>query len=103
MNEAANEKDHKKTARSRNQSDCRIWMIPPARKLRKKIKQYNNQNKKNAKISIARNWLPVFLINKIQLWNQFKMYSERKGIDIKNDLSDKSIGKEWTYFSHLQF
>ena len=25
-----------KTARSRNQSDCRIWRIPPARKLRRK-------------------------------------------------------------------
>ena len=42
MNEAANDsarvsgQDRKKTARSRNQSDCRIWRIPPARKLGKK-------------------------------------------------------------------
>ena len=42
VNEAANDsarvsgQDRKKTARSRNQSDSRIWRIPPARKLRKK-------------------------------------------------------------------
>ena len=42
VNEAANDsarvsgQDRKKNARSRNQSDCRIWRIPPARKLRKK-------------------------------------------------------------------
>ena len=41
-NKAANDsarvsgQDRKETARSRNQSDCRIWRIPPARKLRKK-------------------------------------------------------------------
>ena len=41
VNEAANDsarvsgQDRKKTARSRNQSDCRIWRIPPARKLKK--------------------------------------------------------------------
>ena len=43
VNEAANNsarvsgQDRKKTARSRNQSDCRIWRIPPARKLKKYI------------------------------------------------------------------
>ena len=43
VKEAANdsarvsEQDRKKTARSRNQSDCRIWRIPPAHKLGKKI------------------------------------------------------------------
>ena len=42
VNEAANDstrvsgQGRKKTARSRNQSDCRIWRILPARKLRKK-------------------------------------------------------------------
>ena len=42
VNEAANDsarvsgQDRKKTARSRKQSDCRIWRIPPARKLRRK-------------------------------------------------------------------
>ena len=41
LNEAANDsarvsgQDRKKTARSRNQSDCRMSRIPPARKLRK--------------------------------------------------------------------
>ena len=44
MTEAANDstqvsgQDRKKTARSRNRSNCRIWRIPPARKLRKKNK-----------------------------------------------------------------
>ena len=42
VNEAVNDsarvsgQDRKKTARSRNQSDCRIWRILPARKLRTK-------------------------------------------------------------------
>ena len=41
VNKAANDsarvsgQDRKKSARSRNQSDCRIWRIPPARNLRK--------------------------------------------------------------------
>ena len=43
VNEVANDsapvskqdRKKKKTARSRNQSDCRIWRIPPARKRRK--------------------------------------------------------------------
>ena len=43
VNKAANDsaqvsgQDRKKTARSRNQSDCKIWGIPPARKLRKQL------------------------------------------------------------------
>ena len=42
VKEAANDyarvskQDRKKTARSRNQSECRIWRIPPAHKLGKK-------------------------------------------------------------------
>ena len=48
VNEAANDsapvtgrQDRKKTASCRNQSDCRIWRIPPARKLKKNKLQYH--------------------------------------------------------------
>ena len=50
VNEAANDsargsgQDRKITPGSRNQSDCRVWRIPPARKLGKKKKCYP-QNK----------------------------------------------------------